>query len=98
MREGHMRIWHILTATIVLAAPAAVAAQYERLANPPDPVAQRDELIALYDEICLRAFPDDAATAAAAARHDATPLSSSDIRRFLRDDPGIGWQLRGRTG
>lgn len=93
-----MKIWHILTATMVLAAPAAAAAQYERLVNPPDPVAQRDELIALYDEICLRAFPDDNAAAAAAARHDATPLSQRDVHRFLRDDPGIGWQLRGRTG
>jgi hypothetical protein len=93
-----MKAWHILTATMILAGPTAATAQYERLANPPDPVAQRDELIALYDEICLRAFPDDGAAAAAAARHDASPLSQSDIRRFLHDDPGIGWQLRGRTG
>jgi hypothetical protein len=93
-----MKAWHILTATMILAAPAMAAAQYEPLANPPDPVAQRNELIALYDEICLRAFPDDSAAAAAAARHDGMPLSRRDIQRFLHDDPGIGWQVRGRTG
>jgi hypothetical protein len=79
-----MRALHILTATMILAAPAAAMAQYERLANPPDPVAQRDELIALYDDICLRAFPDDGAAGAAAARHGGTPLSEAEVRRSLR--------------
>lgn len=91
-----MLTWHILAAAM-LAGPAP-ASPYAPLVNPPDPVAQRDELIALYDEICLRAFPDDSAAGAAAARHDATPLSQSDVRRFLHEDPGFGWQLRGRTG
>jgi len=91
-----MLTWHILAAAM-LAGPAEVS-PYAPPANPPDPVAQRDEMIALYDEICLRAFPDDSAAAAAAARHDATPLSQSEVRRFLHDDPGFGWQLRGRTG
>lgn len=93
-----MKIWQILTATMLLAAPAAAAAQYETLANPPDPVAQRDEMIALYDELCLRAFPDDDAVARAVAQHDARPLSPDQVRRFLHDDPGIGWEVRGRTG
>lgn len=92
-----MKIWRILAAAAILAGPAS-AAQYEALTNPPDPVAQRDELIALYDEICLRAFPDDSAAERAAARHNATPLSRADVRRFLHDDPGTGWALQGRTG
>ncbi len=87
----------MLTAVIVLAGPVS-AAQYEPPAHAPDPVAQRDELIALYDEICLRAFPDDDATARAAAGHGATLLSAAGVRRFLHDDPGIGWVLQGRTG
>jgi hypothetical protein len=93
-----MRLCHILTAAAILAAPAAAAAQYEPPANPPDPVAQRDEMIALYDELCLRAFPDDDAVARAVARYDARPLSPDQVRRFLHDDPGIGWEVRGRTG
>lgn len=92
-----MRAWHILTAAAMLAGPAA-AAQYETLTNPPDPIAQRDELIALYDEICLRAFPDEAAAERAALAHHATPLSGADVRRFLHDDPGVGWALPGHTG
>jgi hypothetical protein len=91
-----MMMWQFFAAAM-LAGPGQVS-PYHPLDNPPDPVAQRDELIALYDEICLRAFPDDNAAGAAAARHDATPLSASDVRRFLHDDPGIGWQVRGRTG
>jgi hypothetical protein len=98
--EAAMRAWHILSAAMILTGSAGAAQNrpYQPLANPPDPVAQRDELIALYDEICLRAFPDEAEAGRAAARHDATPLSPADVRRFLHDDPGFGWQLRGRTG
>ncbi len=92
-----MKLGYLLAAVMSLAGPAA-AAQYQALAHPPDPVAQRDELIALYDEICLRAFPDDEATARAAGRHGATPLPAAEVRGFLHDDPGIGWALRGRTG
>lgn len=91
-------MWHLVAAAMLAGQGQGQVSPYHALENPPDPVAQRDELIALYDEICLRAFPDDNAAAAAAARHDATPLSQSDVRRFLRNDPGIGWQLRGRTG
>ena len=88
-----MMMWHLL-ATVMLAAPPS---PYAPPANI-DPVAQRDEMIALYDEICLRAYPDDAAAGAAAARHDATPLSAEQVRIYLHDDPGVGWSLRGRTG
>jgi hypothetical protein len=92
-----MRVWHLLMAAGALAGPAS-AAQYEALTNPPDPVAQRDELIALYDEICLRAFPDDAAATRVAARHNPRPLSAEEVHRFLHDDPGFGWAISGRTG
>jgi hypothetical protein len=88
--------WQLLAAAM-LAGPVQ-ASPYAALTNPPDPVAQRDELIALYDEICLRAFPDDDATARAAARRGGTPLSTEQVRHMLHDDPGIGWVLQGRTG
>jgi hypothetical protein len=89
-----------LVAGVLLAAavPAAAPAQYEPLVNPPDPAAQQAEMVALYDAVCLRAFPDDAAAARAVARYRASPLSREDVRRFLHDDPGMGWQIAGRTG
>jgi len=87
-----------LVMTLALAAPAAAAGQYEAPANPPDPAAQLAEMVALYDEVCLRAFPDDSAAARAVSRYRATPLSPADVRRFLHDDPGIGWRIEGRTG
>lgn len=85
-------------ALALAAMPAAAAAQYETPVNPPDPVAQLAEMVALYDEVCLRAFPDDDAAARAATRYRAVPLSRAELRRFLHDDPGIGWQISGRTG
>ena len=91
-----MLIWHILAAAM-LAGPAQPS-PYRPPANLPDPAAQRDEMIALYDEICLRAFPDDKAAGDAAARHNATPLTDAQVRVLLHDDPGIGWAVDGRTG
>lgn len=93
-----MRGLKLFTALTLAAIPAAAPAQYEAPANPPDPAAQLAEMIALYDDVCLRAFPDDDAAARAVARYRAVPLSQADIRRFLHDDPGIGWQISGRTG
>ena len=92
-----MRVWQLLAAMFVLAGRAS-AAPYDALANPPDPVAQRDEMIALYDEICLRAYPDEDAAAAAAARHGGTALTAEQVQIYLHDDPGIGWAVDGRTG
>jgi hypothetical protein len=96
--EGTMRRPKLFTTLILAALPAALPAQYEAPANPPDPAVQLAEMVALYDEICLRAFPDDDAAARAVARYRAVPLSEAEIRRFLHDDPGIGWQISGRTG
>jgi hypothetical protein len=94
-----MRAVKVLTGLFLAAAiPAAAPAQYEALVNPPDPAAQQAEMVALYDEVCLRAFPDDAAAARAVARYRASPLSRGDVRRFLHDDPGMGWEIAGRTG
>jgi len=91
-----MLIWHILAAAM-LAGPAQPS-PYRPPANLPDPAAQRDEMIALYDEICLRAFPDDKAAGDAVARHGATPLTDAQVRVLLHEDPGIGWAVDGRTG
>ena len=87
----------ILAAAMVAGMPAAAAAQYETPANPPEPAAQLAEMIEIYDSVCLRAFPDDDAVARAMAERGATPMSDSEVRGILRDDPGRGWNLAGRT-
>jgi hypothetical protein len=79
------------------ATPAAAAAQYETPVNPPAPAAQLAELIELYDSVCLRAFPDDEAAARAAQARGAAAMSEAEVRGILRDDPGRGWNIAGRT-
>src|SRR3954466_3069137 len=79
------------------AMPAAAAAQYETPVNPPAPAAQLAELIEIYDSACLRAFPDDRAVAEAMAARGATPMGDAEVRGILRDDPGRGWIIAGRT-
>jgi hypothetical protein len=86
-----------LVAVLMAAMPAAVAAQYETPINPPDPAAQLAELIDIYDSACLRAFPNDRAVAEAMTARGATPMSDAEVRGILRDDPGRGWIIAGRT-
>ena len=87
----------ILAAAMLAAMPAAAAAQYETPVNPPDPAAQLAEMIDIYDSVCLRAFPDDAAAARALAARGGAAMSAEQVRRLLHDDPGRGWTLTGRT-
>jgi hypothetical protein len=88
-----------ISAAILLAAlPAAASAQYETLVNPPDPRAQLAEQLDIYDAICLRAFPDDAAVDQAMTARGAIALTPQQVRTHLHDDPGRGWTIQGRTG
>ena len=86
-----------LAAILMLAMPVAAAAQYEAPADPPDPAAQLAELIEIYDAACLRAFPDDGAVAQAMAARGATAMGDAEVRIYLHDDPGRGWEIDGRT-
>ncbi len=54
-----------------------------------------ERMTALYDEVCLRIFPDDAAVDAAMRKRGAVPLTQDDVRITLGDDPGRGWRLGG---
>lgn len=92
-----MRRMAILVAAALAAAPAVAQAPYQAPASPADPTAHLAEMLALYDEICLHAFPDDGAVARDLAARGAIPLSDAELRVFLHDDPGRGWRLRGRT-
>lgn len=73
----------MLLSVILLAAAAPQAA--------PDPEVGR--MVAIFDELCLRAFPDDAAVDAVMAAKGATPLTPEQVRVTFPNDPGRGWLL-----
>lgn len=87
----------IALVALAFAAAPALALQYETPVDPADPALHLQEMLELYDSVCLTAFPDDDAVARAMAARGATPLGEADIRRYLHDDPGIGWRIAGRT-
>jgi hypothetical protein len=47
----------------------------------------------LYEEICLKTFPDDKAIDALMTAKGAQPLSPEDVKVTLGDDPGRAWNL-----
>ena len=50
----------------------------------------------LYDQVCLKAFPDDKAVETLMKAQDARELTPQEVRVTMRDDPARGWELRGR--
>jgi hypothetical protein len=70
---------------------------YDRPDPAPDPAAQLAEMLTLYDDICLKTFPDDAAVARTLEARGAVAMSEAEVRSFLHDDPGRGWRIAGRT-
>ena len=72
---------------IALALAAAPAAQ----AETDDGVLSR--MTALYDEVCLKTFPNDEAVAAAMTAKGAIVLKPDEVRIYLHDDPGRGWTI-----
>jgi len=55
-------------------------------------------MVSLYDEVCLHAFPDDAAVAAILKKHGAQELSAEDVKVTMNDDSARGWALPGESG
>ena len=73
----------------LLLAAALVTAQ---AALPPPPAAPEvTEMTELFDRLCLRLFPDNAALNAAA--RDYKRMTAAQVRQYLHDDPGWGWYL-----
>jgi hypothetical protein len=72
---------------IALALAAAPAVQ----AAADDGVLSR--MTALYDEVCLKSFPNEDAVAAAMTAKGAVALKPDEVRIYLKDDPGRGWSL-----
>ena len=80
-----MRLPAIILFSLAVATPVTAA-------NAPDPAVAR--LMALFDDLCLQTFPDDAALDAAMERMEARPLTAEEVRRTFNDDPGRGWVLQ----
>jgi hypothetical protein len=47
---------------------------------------------------CLGRFPDDAAVESFASEQKLTPLTESEVRHMLGQDPGVGWAGEGESG
>jgi hypothetical protein len=95
MRPGPLAA--AVAAALIASPAAAEPSPYARPVPPPDPVAQLAEMVALYEAICLRAFPDDAAVARAMLDRGGARLEDKELRRYLHQDPGTGWSLAGRS-
>lgn len=50
-------------------------------------------MTALYDQVCLRAFPDDKAVAALMTARNARELASDEVKVTMGDDPARAWDL-----
>jgi hypothetical protein len=62
-------------------------------ASPTQADAHIARMAALYDEVCLRAFPDDDAMIALASAKAAREYSPDEVRVTMRDDPARGWLM-----
>lgn len=51
------------------------------------------QMATLYDEICLKAFPDDGKLDKVVKAKGATALTPEEVRVTLVDDPGHGWRI-----
>jgi hypothetical protein len=49
----------------------------------------------LYDQVCLKTFPDDEAVATLMKAQGARELSPDEVKVTMRDDPARGWELKG---
>ena len=78
-----------------LLAPDATAS--DAVANAEALDAQMAEMLAIYREACFGGFPDEPAVAAVMSAHHARDLSQDEVRRYLYDDPGVGWVIAGNT-
>ncbi|MDZ5647857.1 NMCC_0638 family (lipo)protein [Nitrospirillum sp. BR 11828] len=55
----------------------------------PEDVAAATELAEVFEDFCLKRFPDDEAVKAGA--QDLTAMTPDQVKGILKDDPGIGW-------
>jgi hypothetical protein len=66
--------------------------------NAAAPLSVSDQRLsrnaALYEEICLKAFPDDKAVEAIMIAQHAREFTPNEVRVTMRADPARGWELQ----
>jgi len=63
-------------------------------ATSPNEIEQRQSrMTALYEEACLKAFPDDKALEKVVLAKGARELTRDEVKVTLNEDPGRGWEL-----
>jgi hypothetical protein len=63
------------------------------LAEPNAADRQMSQMTALYEQVCLKVFPDDKAVEALMTERNARPLSQDEVKITMGDDPARGWEL-----
>ena len=58
---------------------------------------QVERMTALYEEVCLKAFPDDKAVETAMRARGAMELTQEQVKVTMRDDPARGWELKDKS-
>ena len=58
---------------------------------------QMEKMTALYEEVCLKAFPDDRAVERAMRGRHAVELTPEQLKVTFRDDPGRAWELKDKS-
>lgn len=61
--------------------------------GPTEADQRLSRMTALYEQVCLKAFPDDNAVEALMKARNARELSPEDVKITMRDDPARGWDL-----
>jgi len=55
---------------------------------------QLSRMTQLYEQVCLRAFPDDKTVEALMTAQGARPLTPEEVKVTMQDDPARGWSLK----
>lgn len=55
-------------------------------------------MTSLYDQVCLKAFPDDKAVEALMSTEHAQPYTPEQVKVTMRDDPAEAWELQSGGG
>lgn len=55
---------------------------------------QLSRMTQLYEQVCLKTFPDDKAVEALMTARQATPLTADQVKVTMRDDPARAWELQ----
>ena len=63
-------------------------------AAPTEADERASKMAALYDEVCLKSFPNDAAVDAAMDARGARKLPQDEVKVTFGDDPGRAWEIK----